>query len=56
MEKKAKYLTVRISHELLETMRALAKQHTRSLNGEVIVALQEYAMKHQLEQKGESKG
>ncbi len=56
MEKKERFLTIRISQELLETMRTLAKQHTRSLNGEVIVALQEYATKNQPEQKGEGKG
>ena len=56
MEKKARFLTIRISQELLETMRTIAKQHTRSLTGEVLVALQEYAAKHQPEQKAESKG
>ena len=55
MEKKQKFLTIPISHELLETMRAIAKHHTRSLNGEILVALQEYAAKHQPEQKGEGK-
>ena len=56
MDKKARFLTIRISEELLETMRAIAKQHTRSLTGEVLVALQEYATKHPPEQKGEGKG
>jgi hypothetical protein len=56
MEKKQKFLTIRISQELLEDMRKIAKQHTRSLNGEILVALQEYAAKNQPEQKGEGKG
>ena len=56
MEKKPKFLTIRISLELLETMRTIAKRHTRSLNGEILVALQEYAAKHQPEPKGEGKG
>ncbi len=56
MEKKERFLTVRISEELLERMRALAKQHTRSLTGEVQVALQEYADKHQPNQQATGKG
>ncbi len=56
MEKKERFLTIRISQDLLETMRTIAKQHTRSLNGEVLVALQEYALKHLSSQKGEGKG
>ena len=56
MEKKQKFLTIRISQELLEMMRQIAKQHTRSLNGEILVALQEYAVKHQPGQKGIGKG
>ena len=56
MEKKERFLTIRISQELLEVMRTIARQHTRSLNGEVLVALQEYTAKHQSEQKGEGKG
>ena len=43
MDNKERFLTVRISEELLEKMRAIAKQHSRSLTGEVRVALQEYA-------------
>ncbi len=34
-----KTLTIRLSAELLKEMRALAQEHTRSLNGEVLVAL-----------------
>ena len=56
MEKKERFLTIRISQELLETMRTIAKRHTRSLNGEILVALQDYAAKHPPEQKGEGKG
>ncbi len=56
MEKKERFLAIRISQELLEEMRIIAKQHTRSLNGEVLVALQEYVSRHKPEQKGEGKG
>jgi hypothetical protein len=37
-------------------MRTLAKQHTRSLTGEVKTALQEYVEKHQPGQKATGKG
>ena len=56
MKKKERFLTIRISQELLEVMRIIAQHHTRSLNGEVLVALQEYAAKHLSSQKGEGKG
>ncbi len=42
MEKKDKTLTVRLPAEVLKEMRDLADAHTRSLNGEVLVALREY--------------
>ncbi len=56
MKKKERFLAIRISQELLEEMRRIAKQHTRSLNGEVLVALQDYVSRHKPEQKGEGKG
>ena len=56
METREKTLTIRLSAELLEHMRALAHEHTRSLNGEVLVALREYVQKHTPEKKGEDKG
>ena len=56
MDNKERFLTVRISEELLEKMRAIAKQHSRSLTGEVRVALQEYAEKHQRGREVTSKG
>jgi hypothetical protein len=42
MEKKEKTLTIRLEAQLLKDMRELANTHTRSLNGEVLVALREY--------------
>ncbi len=42
MEKKEKTLTIRLEAQLLKDMRELADAHTRSLNGEVLVALREY--------------
>jgi len=42
METQGKTLTIRLPAELLKDMRGLAQEHTRSLNGEVLVALREY--------------
>ena len=35
-------ITIRIPAELAEMLRKLAKQHDRSLNGEIVRALREY--------------
>jgi predicted HicB family RNase H-like nuclease len=35
-------ITIRIPAEIAEAMRQLAKQHDRSLNGEIVRALREY--------------
>ncbi len=51
-----KTLTIRLPAELLKDMQVLAHEHTRSLNGEVLVALKEYVAKHLSSQKGEGKG
>jgi predicted transcriptional regulator len=40
-------LTIRIPAEIAETLRRLAKQHDRSLNGEIVRALREYTERHQ---------
>jgi hypothetical protein len=37
-----KTFSVRLPEDVIEEMRALAKEHTRSLNSEVLVALREY--------------
>jgi hypothetical protein len=39
-------LTIRIPAAIAEQMRRLAKQHDRSLNGEIVRALREYAERH----------
>ena len=39
-------ITIRIPAEIAEALRRLAKQHDRSLNGEIVRALREYAEKH----------
>ena len=36
-------ITIRIPAEIAEQMRRLAKHHDRSLNGEIVRALREYA-------------
>ena len=43
------HLTIRIPTEIAELLRRLAKQHDRSLNGEIVRAVREYAER----QKGE---
>ena len=48
-----KTLTIRLSAELLKEMRALAQEHTRSLNGEVLVALREYVKRNRPEDEQE---
>jgi predicted transcriptional regulator len=40
-------ITIRIPAEIAAVLRRLAKQHDRSLNGEIVRALREYAEKHQ---------
>ena len=40
------HLTIRIPTEIAELLRRLAKQHDRSLNGEIVRALREYAERH----------
>jgi predicted transcriptional regulator len=51
MDKKA--LTIRIALDLLEEMRAIAQQHNRSLNGEILTALRDYVTRQK--QRGDSK-
>ena len=43
-------ITIRIPLEIAETLRQLAKQHDRSLNGEIVRALREYTAKRKGEQ------
>jgi predicted transcriptional regulator len=43
-------LTIRLPAEFAELLRRLAKQHDRSLNGEIVRALRQYAEKHKSEQ------
>jgi predicted transcriptional regulator len=38
-------ITIRIPAEIAEMLRKLAKQHDRSLNGEIVRALREYTEK-----------
>jgi predicted transcriptional regulator len=41
-----KPFTIRIAIDLLEELRALAREHNRSINGEMITALQDYVARH----------
>ena len=47
-------LTVRIPAAIAESMRQLAKQHDRSLNGEIVRSLREYVARHQLVKEQQS--
>jgi hypothetical protein len=40
-------ITIRVPAEIMELLRVLAKQHDRSLNGEIVRALREYTGKHE---------
>ena len=46
-EKALKSLSIRFPVPLLEQMKAIAKQHNRSLSGEVLTALEEYIKSNQ---------
>ena len=48
-------ITIRIPAEIAEMLRRLAKQHDRSLNGEIVRALREYAAKYGGEKYGGEK-
>lgn len=54
MEKPDKTVTIRIYAQLLEDMRAIARQHDRSLNGEILTALREYVARQK--KSAENKG
>ncbi len=43
-----KSVTIRIIVDLLEDMRAIARQHNRSLNGEILTALHEYVARYKI--------
>jgi predicted transcriptional regulator len=40
-------ITIRVPTEVAAILRRLANQHDRSLNGEIVRALREYAERHQ---------
>jgi predicted HicB family RNase H-like nuclease len=45
MKTNIKTLTIRLAADLLEQMKAAAKQNNRSLNGEVLTAMEEHVKK-----------
>jgi predicted transcriptional regulator len=47
-------ITIRIPAEIAEILRRLAKQHDRSLNGEIVRALREYTEKRHEKQPREA--
>jgi predicted transcriptional regulator len=44
-------ITIRIPAAIAERLRRLAKQHDRSLNGEIVRALREYTERHKDEKQ-----
>ena len=44
-------ITIRVPTEIAEMLRRLAKQHDRSLNGEIVRALREYTEKYRGEKQ-----
>jgi predicted DNA-binding protein len=46
-EKEIKSLSIRFPVHILEQMKEIAKQHNRSLSGEVLTALEEHIKKQQ---------
>jgi predicted transcriptional regulator len=40
-------ITIRFPHEIAEAMRRLAKEHDRSINGEMVRAAREYLARQQ---------
>jgi hypothetical protein len=49
-QKGERRISIRFPLDVLNAIRALAKKHERSFNGEVIWALREYAERHKGEQ------
>ena len=49
-QKGERRISIRFPLDVLATIRALARQHERSFNGEVIWALREFAERHKVEQ------
>jgi predicted transcriptional regulator len=47
MKNDMKALTIRLPEHLLQQMREAAKQNNRSLNGEVLTAIEEYLKRQQ---------
>ena len=53
--KNVAHITVRIPADIAESMRQLAQQHDRSLNGELVRAMREYIAKYQQRQEEQGK-
>ncbi len=52
MERQDKPFTIRIAIALLEELRVLAREHNRSLNGEIQTALRDYVTRQKRESQG----
>jgi hypothetical protein len=50
-EKGERRISIRFPLDVVEAIRALAKKHERSFNGEIIWALREYAARHKNEKQ-----
>lgn len=51
MKKELVSTNVRYPKEIAEAIKRLAEKHHRSINGEIIQALQEYIQRHKKEEK-----
>jgi Arc-like DNA binding dprotein len=49
-------INTRYPNDLLDTLRVLAHQHQRSLNSEIVWALQDYASRQRHSRKEETEG
>jgi len=50
-EAPTKSFSIRVSVEMLDALRQVAKQHNRSIHGEILTALSEHIKKSQKEQR-----
>jgi hypothetical protein len=50
-EAPTKSFSIRVSVEMLDALRKVAKQHNRSIHGEILTALSEHIKKSQKEQR-----
>ncbi|HEV2460751.1 MAG TPA: Arc family DNA-binding protein [Ktedonobacterales bacterium] len=50
------HISIRFPHEIAETIRRLAQEHDRSINGEVVRAIREYITRQQKQRTQDGEG